>query len=397
MTLPQPALSPFPEPAGTTGTEDECYHGGAFFEAIGNDFRHLERRQEVINADVLDAWFPPSPQVISQVQEHLAWLLQTSPPTQCDGLRRVLSEVRGIPTNSLVLGAGSSDLIFRAFTRWLTARSRVLLLDPTDGEYAHVLQTVIGCEVRRFPLCRAEGFSVDWERWSAEASQCDLAVLVNPNNPTGTVMPRRVMEQVLEALPKSVLVWVDEAYLDYTDMDYTEGSVEGAGSLEPYAAQSSRVIVCKSLSKVLALSGARAAYLTAPAAIARSLRRETPPWVIGLPAQVAAVYALQDPAYYRARYRETAILRGKMVQKLQSALPDWEWLPSPANWILGYPPAPFLDTGFPDTHEIVRLCRQHQVFLREFPEMGCIRIAVKDGRANSQVVETLKRATRNVP
>ncbi len=38
-----------------------CAHGGAFFEAIGVEFNHLERRKTVINADVLDAWFPPLP------------------------------------------------------------------------------------------------------------------------------------------------------------------------------------------------------------------------------------------------------------------------------------------------------------------------------------------------
>jgi len=49
---------PFQKPAA-------CFHGGAFFQAIGPGFESLERSQEIINADVLDAWFPPSPGVIS--------------------------------------------------------------------------------------------------------------------------------------------------------------------------------------------------------------------------------------------------------------------------------------------------------------------------------------------
>ncbi len=44
---------------------DGCYHGGAFFTAIGECFDTLERRRHVINADVLDAWFEPSPKVQS--------------------------------------------------------------------------------------------------------------------------------------------------------------------------------------------------------------------------------------------------------------------------------------------------------------------------------------------
>src|SRR5262245_14586102 len=47
---------PFHKPA-------PCFHGGAFFETIGERFEALERRHDIINADVLDAWFPPSPRV----------------------------------------------------------------------------------------------------------------------------------------------------------------------------------------------------------------------------------------------------------------------------------------------------------------------------------------------
>src|SRR5688500_8492916 len=63
---------PFHKPA-------ECFHGGAFFTAIGDEFDRLERSTSVINADVLDAWFPPSPRVLLSLHEHLPWLLRTSP------------------------------------------------------------------------------------------------------------------------------------------------------------------------------------------------------------------------------------------------------------------------------------------------------------------------------
>ena len=65
-----------------------CFHGGAFFGAIGADFSSLERRHSIINADVLDAWFPPAPAVIESLREHLPWLMRTSPPTTCEGLVR---------------------------------------------------------------------------------------------------------------------------------------------------------------------------------------------------------------------------------------------------------------------------------------------------------------------
>lgn len=89
---------------------------------------HLAR--QIINADVLDAWFPPSPTVLATLQENLPWLLQTSPPTHAEGLIRVIARTRGVLEACILPGAGSSSLIFLALRQWLTSTSRVLLLDP---------------------------------------------------------------------------------------------------------------------------------------------------------------------------------------------------------------------------------------------------------------------------
>jgi histidinol-phosphate/aromatic aminotransferase/cobyric acid decarboxylase-like protein len=360
-----------------------CYHGGAFFEAIGDAFDDLERRHDIINADVLDAWFPPAPGVLQALDAHLDWLARTSPPTNCEGLVRTIAEVRGVPAECVLPGAGSSDLIYRAFGRWLEPDSRVLLLDPTYGEYAHVCHQVIGCTVERLTLERETNYRLDLEQLHTrlQFGGFDLAVLVNPNNPTGQHVPRSSLQKILEDLPKTTLAWIDEAYLDYV----------GAGeSLERFAAARPNVVVCKSLSKAYALSGMRAAYLCGcPELIAR-LRARTPPWVIGLPAQVAAVLALPDPAYYQARYRETCQLRGQLIARLAGLAHDWDIIDGVANFVLCHLPV----TG-PTAAEIVQHCRGRGVYLRDAADMGtglgrhALRIAVKDELAQDRIVDAL--------
>ena len=102
-----------------------------------------------------------------------------------------IAGARGVPPESLLPGAGSSALIFLALRDWLGPSARALILDPAYGEYAHVLDNVIGCRVRRFPLGRENGYLVDAERLDAEIRKgCDLVVVVNPNNPTGRHIPR---------------------------------------------------------------------------------------------------------------------------------------------------------------------------------------------------------------
>ncbi len=142
-------------------TPATCFHGGAFFSAVGEEFDSLERRQHIINADVLDAWFPPAPKVLACLEAHLPWLLRTSPPTQSEGLTRAIACARGVQTDCILPGAGSSDLIFLALRHWLKPESRVLILDPTYGEYPHVLECVIGCQAERLTLCRSEGYRLD--------------------------------------------------------------------------------------------------------------------------------------------------------------------------------------------------------------------------------------------
>ena len=360
-----------------------CFHGGAFFDAIGDEFDALERSRDVINADVLDAWFPPSPKVLEALREHLPWLVRTSPPTGCEGLVRAIARGRGVPEECVLPGAGSSSLIFLTLPRWLTQSSRALVLDPSYGEYTHVLEQVIGCRVDRLPLSRADDYAVDLSRLEAcFREEYDLIVLVNPNNPTGRHVPRAELEEVLTRVPARTRVWVDEAYVEYA------GPNE---SLERFASQTRNVVGCKSMSKVYALSGLRAAYLCASPVLLEDLRTLTPPWAVSLPAQVAAVNALDDPDYYARRYRQTHTLRSRLMDEL-SALGQVQLVPGVANFVLCH-----LDPDAPEAATVLQQCRAHNLFLRDAsataPTLGkrAVRIAVKDSETNRRMVEVLRK------
>jgi histidinol-phosphate/aromatic aminotransferase/cobyric acid decarboxylase-like protein/GNAT superfamily N-acetyltransferase len=365
---------PLRKPAG-------CFHGGAFFDAVGPQFDALDRRHEVINADVLDAWFPPAPEVLIALQTHLPWLLQTSPPTDCGGLSTAIATSRGVSSEAILVGAGSSDLIFRALPRWLTSASRVLLLDPTYGEYAHVLERVIGCRVDRFPLYREDHFEVNVSALSkAVRKGFDLIELVNPNSPTGKHLDRKNLLSLLDSVPCKTRVWVDETYVDFVD---------SAQSVEAFAAQSENVVVCKSMSKAYALSGARVAYLCANPQQLEDLRAVTPPWVVSLVAQVAAVRALEAETYYRMRWQQTAELRVQLAAGLMDL--GWEILSGSANFLLGFLPA-----NGPTTDQLIEAARAHHLFLRN-PSASCpalgdraVRIAVKDAATQQKMLSLLQ-------
>ena len=369
-------------PVPFTGTP-ACYHGGAFFEAIGDEFDALDRSRTVISADVLDAWFPPSPGVMRAIESHLPWLVRTSPPTTCAGLVRTIARVQGVDEECILPGGGSSDLIFLALTRWLTRESRVLILDPMYGEYAHVLERVIGCRVDRLVLSRDEGYTVNVARLveRLHSARYDLVILVNPNSPTGRHVPRAVLEQAIASVSRSTRVWVDETYVEYV----------GPGeSLERLASTHEGVVVCKSMSKVYGLSGVRVGYLCASPATINALRPYSPPWAVGLIGQVAAVHALNDHEYYREQWAVTRGLRDALAAGLRRC--GLDVVPGIANFVLCHLP----ENG-PSAAEVVGRARAYGLFLRDVGPMGsalgtrAIRVAVKDAETNGRMLDILAR------
>ena len=360
-----------------------CYHGGAFFDAIGNEFDDLNKRKNIINADVLDAWFDPAPQLIKEVENHLSWICKTSPPTDCSGMANGIAKARGLKQDNVLPGSGSSDLIFLAFREWLSPESRVLILDPTYGEYIHVLENIIGCQVDRINLLKANNYVLNPEDLlNLAKNNYDLIVIVNPNSPTGQHVPSNKLEHALRQIPNSTRIWIDETYIEYCGKDQ---------SLEKFAISTNNVIVCKSMSKVYALSGLRAAYLCASPFQLEKLRSISPPWAVSLPSQIAALVALKEDHYYQKCYEQTHILREEFCKELLK-FTSLEVLQSKANFILCYLP----ENG-PDAASIVSKCKEMGLYLRDVSNMGnnfnkhTIRIAIKDPETNQRMLEIIKQ------
>jgi histidinol-phosphate/aromatic aminotransferase/cobyric acid decarboxylase-like protein len=231
-------------------------------------------------------------------------------------------------------------------------------------------------------LRREQHYDIDLKQLavSLASGRYSLAVLVNPNSPTGRHVDREALKSVLAQSPTHTRVWVDETYIDYV----------GSGqSLESYAADSEHVVVCKSMSKVYALSGVRAAYMIGAASLLDPLRELSPPWSVSLPGQLAAVRALEDADYYESRYAETHQLREVLAAELEARC-GFDVLPGVANFLLCHIP----EHG-PTASEVVARCCDENVFLRDASGMGlnlgdyAIRIAVKDAATNARVLDVL--------
>ncbi|MBI5705387.1 MAG: histidinol-phosphate aminotransferase family protein [Armatimonadetes bacterium] len=360
--------------------EKHAVHGGDFFKAIGEEFDDLWRRREVVNADVLDAWYEPAPEVLAAVQEHLSWLMRTSPPTHGEGLVRVIAQARGVLENSVVVGAGSSSLIYLAFPILLHEPKPIVLLDPTYGEYEHLAKR-LGLPVRKVFLEPENGFRPSVDGILEAAKGAGMVALVNPNSPTGVSMPKNEIQALLEGLDADTTLWVDETYIDFAPGDQ---------SVEPLVAAHRYLVVAKSMSKFYALSGLRVGYLVCNEGLADRLRQLSPPWPVGLLSQVAAVRALQSPGYYRQKALETAALREALFRSL-SKIREIRPFPSEANFIL-------CRLEGLTASEVCARAETSGVFLRNCDSLSerfqdrFVRTAVKGEEENARILEALSQA-----
>jgi len=359
-----------------------AYHGGAFFNSIGNDFSTLEKSKEVINADVLDAWFDPTPNAISKLNKFLPWITKTSPPTQCEGLIETISKYRKIPKENILVGGGSSDLMFAFFPNILQKKDSVLILDPMYGEYAHIFENVIKIEIIRYQLVSKNNFCINYNALLNQIKNKNphLIVLVNPNSPTGQYWEKSNIVKLIEEFPNKLFV-IDETYIEYIGKQF---------SLEQEAIKNKNLVVIKSMSKVYALSGARIGYLVSNIDIIEKILQIIPPWSVSLFGQICAIEALKDEKYYLTKYDETKKLRKKMMNLLKD-ISSIRLYDSVANFFL----IELKDKNL-KADAIVNILKEKNIFIRNCDSMSkqfhnnFIRIAVKDDKSNKQIIDELK-------
>ena len=358
--------------------DDACYHGGASWGASGFDFN---LRNKLVVADVLDSPFPPCPEVIEVISQNIESCCQESPPTQCEELIEKISQVRRVPSEHVLVSSGSSSLMFSLLPKLIHEHSSVLILSPMYGEYLHILSHVIGCNVTHFPLYPEDGFEIDRAGLIAESRKHDAVILVNPNSPTGVYSHemRGIVQEIVEGDSQCKTIWIDETYIEY---------LHDGDSLESLTGQIEELIICKSMSKCYALSGLRVAY--AVTSQASFLRRFIPPWAVSLPAQLAAITALDQPEYYAKQYEMIHRNRTHLSQSLTAL--GFKVYPGVANYILTELPTNIAASS----GAFVQSCRERGVYVRDAENMGVtidskfVRFAVRMEDENKQILSCIE-------
>jgi len=277
--------------------------------------------QDVIKLASNENPLGPSPLALKEIRRSLSGL-HRYPDGSGYYLKEALSQFLGLPSEQILLGNGSNEIIELALRTFLRPGFEVISPTPSFLVYGKAVQALGGKNI----LVPLKQYRVDLEAMRKRISpRTQMIIVNNPNNPTGTIIGRREWERFLKAIPARIMVLLDEAYIDFVeDPDCPFGT--------EYLNSDKNLLVIRTFSKAYGLAGLRIGFGLTRADLADYINRVRQPFNVNLLAQAGALGALNDQAFYdqtRALIRQGK----KNLEKGLSRLGLF-YVPSETNFIL---------------------------------------------------------------
>ena len=297
-----------------------------------------------------------------------------------DQLEQALAKHHDVPVEMILTGTGSSEILNLLVLSAFWDRGGNIVTAFPSYPTIPVKAEELGREVRKIPL--EPDYGIDLEAMAnAIDSETRIVNVCNPNNPTGQLLDAAELRRFIDAVPKDVIVCMDEAYIHFVDdPDYP--------STIPLAQEKENVLVTRTFSKAYGLGGVRVGYGIGHPDLLKRLDR------LGLGrlhkntlSIAAALGALEDPEHVT---RSVEIVReGKRY--LYSQLEDMGYEPLRTHTIFVT-----VEVG-PDTETFIELLNEQRVVVRQAFDMdGYMRVSVGLPRENEAFAQEFRKlALRN--
>jgi threonine-phosphate decarboxylase len=322
-------------------------------------------------------YFPPQ-EFIHSLGTNLRTLIKSYPSTNWH-ISSLVAKPLGLTHDEIVIANGASELIAAIIDRFV---DNLAVPIPTFDEFIN-RATSQGKSVSPYQL---DGdFELDVEGFirHVQNSKANAALLINPNNPTGTLIPRESMIHLMESLRHLDLTLVDESFIDFTIYD-------PAPSIMDMIRDYPNLIVLKSLSKSFGIPGLRLGYaVSGNRDMTASLRSDIPIWSINSLAQ----YFLEELGSYQQEFAESCSQTRYATQSLYSGLQSVSYLhpyPTQGNFILSQ-----VLHGITATELTARLFKESNILINDCSgkkglDNRFVRMASRTVEENAQLVQALQ-------
>lgn len=294
------------------------------------------------------------------------------PDTAQTQIKDVIAARENVSTDEIFVGNGSDeaiDLLVRIFCRPQT--DNILICPPTYGMY-EVSAAINDVETRRARL--TTDFQIDLETVEKKIDErTKLVFICSPNNPTGNLMRRETILEIVENF-KGIVV-VDEAYIHFS----AEKSFVGAIGKYP------NIVVLRTFSKAWGLAGLRVGLAFANRKIIELFNRVKPPYNVSQAAQNFVLKALANEAQFAENIRRIVKERECLIKNL-GEIPFVEKIyPTAANFVL-------VKTS--DAEKIYQSLLAENIVVRNRSRVelceNCLRITVGTSAENENLIKVLK-------
>jgi threonine-phosphate decarboxylase len=352
-----------------------CVHGGEVLDAAS--------KTGISREDILDFSSSVNPLGTSKKALDAAQAafgqVAAYPDSTSSELREVIAKHYGITKNNVVIGNGSTELMYLFAEAFLSKGDVAVMAAPTFGEYEGAVRKT-GADIRFIKLGSDQKLDVD--AFLSGMKGAKMAFICNPNNPTSLLTPTPQLKRILDAaLEQGILVFLDEDFLEFVE---NEQALSMIGSINKYP----NLFVLRSFTKLFGLTGLRVGYGLASKEIVDVLLCAKIPWNVNCLAQAAAVIALNDEEHLQRTYQLIREEKAFLQQGL-SKIRGFKVYPPDANFF-------FLDirgTG-QTAAELTQKMLKEGIMIRDCSsfkglDQYFVRIAVKLHSENVRLLEVL--------
>ena len=240
-------------------------------------------------------------------------------------LRSAIGALHGIDPLRIVCGTGSGELLNLAANAFAGPGDEIVF-----DRYGFSLYEIIARRFGSTPVMVPDrDYGTDIEAYTASiGTQTRVAFLANPNNPTGSYLTATEVARIHAALPRDVLLVLDQAYAEYLRPDEDDNGLA-------LAAAHRNVLVTRTFSKIYGLAAERVGWATGHPDLIGALNRIRGAFNVSATGQAAATAALGDQAFVEQARSHNAAARDVLVDRV-AALGNHGLrpLPSKANFVL---------------------------------------------------------------
>ena len=281
----------------------------------GGNIGHLARTLGCSPSDITDMSCNLNPlgppdsikQVICEHLEDICSLPEPDARSMCRGF----AKYHGIPEENVVAGNGTTWFIY-TLPQALKS-SKALIVGPTYSDYKDAC-LMHGLDHEHFITSPDAGFIPDMDLLEKKSAEFDLVFICNPNNPTGALVAKELLNHLIQSCPDTIFV-VDESYLPFAQDANSLSFVQDI--------QFENLLVLSSMSKIFRIPGLRTGFLSGSKALCEKIMELYQPWSVNALAQTVITHIYEHPQDIDPFCRQT---RQFVRQQVQLFLKDLEGL-----------------------------------------------------------------------